>query len=306
MTPSALALDSRSEAALRRLLGRQCRGRGRRLARCGAAVLGFIPTGWYPTAVRSLAGRPPGGAERPRAAQLPEPEGPDPPRQGRAVVHQRHGGRASTSAKIQTGTLSVIDPFDDEAARPRTRRRCSPTRPIATTARRVPATRQAARSRRPGDPSPSSTSSTSSRRTAPTTRCSATSARATATRRWRCSAKTSAPNHHKLAREFVLLDNFYVNADVSADGHNWSTAAIAPTTCRRCGPTATPAGASTTITKAANRPRCRRPAISGPTPLGPDHACGTTDTWCDQRARAPDGRRRSSRVRDPVSPRSPT
>jgi hypothetical protein len=35
------------------------------------------------------------------------------------------------------------------------------------------------------------------------------------------------PNHHKLAREFVLFDNFYVNADVSADGHNWSTSAIA-------------------------------------------------------------------------------
>ena len=35
------------------------------------------------------------------------------------------------------------------------------------------------------------------------------------------------PNHHKLAREFVLLDNFYVSGDVSADGHNWSTAAIA-------------------------------------------------------------------------------
>jgi YVTN family beta-propeller protein len=35
------------------------------------------------------------------------------------------------------------------------------------------------------------------------------------------------PNLHKLAREFVLLDNFYVNADVSADGHNWSTSAIA-------------------------------------------------------------------------------
>ncbi|MGH9659669.1 MAG: alkaline phosphatase family protein, partial [Bryobacteraceae bacterium] len=31
-----------------------------------------------------------------------------------------------------------------------------------------------------------------------------------------------------LAREFVLLDNFYVSADVSADGHAWSTAAIAP------------------------------------------------------------------------------
>ena len=35
------------------------------------------------------------------------------------------------------------------------------------------------------------------------------------------------PNQHKLVKEFVLLDNFYVDAEVSADGHNWSTAAIA-------------------------------------------------------------------------------
>ena len=26
----------------------------------------------------------------------------------------------------------------------------------------------------------------------------------------------------RLAKEFVLLDNFYVDAEVSADGHNWS------------------------------------------------------------------------------------
>jgi YVTN family beta-propeller protein len=30
------------------------------------------------------------------------------------------------------------------------------------------------------------------------------------------------PNQHALAREFVLLDNFYVNGEVSADGHNWT------------------------------------------------------------------------------------
>lgn len=30
------------------------------------------------------------------------------------------------------------------------------------------------------------------------------------------------PNQHVLAEQFVLLDNFYVNAEVSADGHNWS------------------------------------------------------------------------------------
>jgi phospholipase C len=35
------------------------------------------------------------------------------------------------------------------------------------------------------------------------------------------------PNHHKLAREFVLLDNFYVESEVSADGHEWTVGAYA-------------------------------------------------------------------------------
>ena len=35
------------------------------------------------------------------------------------------------------------------------------------------------------------------------------------------------PNHHALARQFVLLDNFYVDGDVSAAGHEWSMAAYA-------------------------------------------------------------------------------
>src|SRR5262249_31982727 len=33
------------------------------------------------------------------------------------------------------------------------------------------------------------------------------------------------PNHHKLAEEFVLLDNLYCNGQVSRDGHHWSTMA---------------------------------------------------------------------------------
>jgi phospholipase C len=33
------------------------------------------------------------------------------------------------------------------------------------------------------------------------------------------------PNAHRLARQFVLLDNFYVEAEVSADGHEWSMGA---------------------------------------------------------------------------------
>ena len=35
--------------------------------------------------------------------------------------------------------------------------------------------------------------------------------------------KEVTPNHHALAEEFVLLDNFYCNGVLSADGHSWVT-----------------------------------------------------------------------------------
>ncbi|MEI6411586.1 MAG: alkaline phosphatase family protein, partial [Bacteroidota bacterium] len=35
------------------------------------------------------------------------------------------------------------------------------------------------------------------------------------------------PNQHAISRDFTLFDHFYVAAEVSADGHNWSTAAYA-------------------------------------------------------------------------------
>jgi YVTN family beta-propeller protein len=35
------------------------------------------------------------------------------------------------------------------------------------------------------------------------------------------------PNHHQLAREYVTLDNLYSNSEVSVDGHSWTDAAIA-------------------------------------------------------------------------------
>ena len=45
------------------------------------------------------------------------------------------------------------------------------------------------------------------------------------------------PNQHALAREYVLLDNFYVDAEVSADGHNWSMAAYATDYVEKTWPT---------------------------------------------------------------------
>jgi YVTN family beta-propeller protein len=45
------------------------------------------------------------------------------------------------------------------------------------------------------------------------------------------------PNQHALAREFVLLDNFYVDGEVSADGHNWSLGAYATDYLEKTWPT---------------------------------------------------------------------
>ena len=45
------------------------------------------------------------------------------------------------------------------------------------------------------------------------------------------------PNQHAIAREFVLLDNFYVNGEVSADGHNWSLGGYATDYLEKTWPT---------------------------------------------------------------------
>jgi YVTN family beta-propeller protein len=49
--------------------------------------------------------------------------------------------------------------------------------------------------------------------------------------------KKITPNQHALAENFVLLDNFYVDAEVSADGHNWSMAAYATDVVEKTWPT---------------------------------------------------------------------
>jgi YVTN family beta-propeller protein len=49
--------------------------------------------------------------------------------------------------------------------------------------------------------------------------------------------KQVTPNQHALAHEFVLFDNFYVNGEVSADGHNWSMGAYATDYLEKTWPT---------------------------------------------------------------------
>ena len=46
-----------------------------------------------------------------------------------------------------------------------------------------------------------------------------------------------SPNHHALAMRFGIFDRFFVNAEVSADGHNWSMAAYATDYTQKTTPT---------------------------------------------------------------------
>ena len=180
-----------------------------------STVQGFIPTGWYPTAVREL----PDG----RIAILngrglrsyPNPKGPDPTKRAERPFQ---GIRADEYVgKIQHGTVSFVAPLDDKAliAYTGTVRSNSPYHDDALTrASTLPAAvrhaiyivkenrtyDQVLGDDRRGEGDPSLV----------------------------LFGEDVTPNQHKLAREFVLFDNFYVNADVSADGHNWTTAGIAP------------------------------------------------------------------------------
>ena len=54
----------------------------------------------------------------------------------------------------------------------------------------------------------------------------ATYLKAMAIRRWFFSRAPISPNHHALAERFGLFDRFFCNAEVSSQGHVWTTAGI--------------------------------------------------------------------------------
>jgi hypothetical protein len=176
-------------------------------------VEGFIPTGWYPTAARALGDGTLVVLNGRGAGSHPNPQGPSPARRPELV----HGGTSSIQyvGRIQTGTASFIAPFNEDqlAAYTRTVIANSPYRdekletpnpfpPVEHVIYIVKENRtydQVLGDMKEGNGDPSLV----------------------------LFGENVTPNHHKLARQFVLFDNFYVNSDVSADGHCWATAAIA-------------------------------------------------------------------------------
>ena len=195
-----------------------------------SSVIGFVPTGWYPTAAFSLPDGRMGVLNGKGAGSYPNPKGPNPMK----VPEFSHEGIRSDQyvAHIQTGTVQFVDPPDAAKLQAYTQETIANT-PYSDAKAADPGitANNPVRSNGPikhviyivkenrtydqvlgdmkqgnGDPS------------------------------LVLFGEKATPNLHKIAREFVLLDNFYVNSDVSADGHNWAMAAIAPDYTQRMWP----------------------------------------------------------------------
>lgn len=233
MTPSALAYD-----AARHRMYVVCSDANAvavvdiRAAR--SRVLGHIPVGWYPTAARVL----PDGSLMAMNARgnrpFPNPEGPNPSVRP-APLHE--GGRAvQYVGRLQVGTASVVPLADEEALLEHTRTvlGTSPYRDELLINAGVP----------PGNPIPNAPGQASPikhviyvvKENRTYDQVLGDMPEGNGDPSLVLFGEDVSPNHHKLAREFVLFDNFYVNADVSADGHNWSSAAIAPDYVQRMWP----------------------------------------------------------------------
>ncbi len=183
---------------------------------------GFLPTGWYPTAARVLPdgrvivlnGRGPGSHPNPGYGGPRRQEPGDP-------VAQYVGN-------LQTGTMSVIDPLTDESLDEytKTTQNLSPYRDRQLDLRNLPD--DSVIYSRPGRPSPIEHVIYIVKENRSYDQVFGKLGKGNGDPSLTLFDESAAPNHYKLAREFVLFDNFYVNADVSADGHNWAMAGIAP------------------------------------------------------------------------------
>ncbi len=176
-------------------------------AKRGDPVLGFIPTGWYPTAVVLTAD------ER----QLYVASG-----YGFGSVAPAPGGRKGRSYRDRAGVVSAVDVPDSKT--------------LASFTRRVFANNSATPSRAPtgiaaghpvpmnlGQPSPIRHVFYIIKENRTYDQVFGDIAQGNGDPSLVQFGREITPNHHALAEQYVLLDNYYAPGDQSALGHRWCT-----------------------------------------------------------------------------------
>jgi YVTN family beta-propeller protein len=195
-----------------------------------ASVVGLIPTGWYPTAI----------AVAQDGSQLyvvnakglgagPNTSGPT-PYQATTPADQYVGSMA-------VGTLSIIDRASQEQLDRLTAEVVANNGFDERAQVRVaPAVQERVVPRRPGDASPIKHIIYVIKENRTYDQIFGSLGKGNGDPSLDLFDDVSAPNTRELARRFVLLDNFYADAEVSADGWNWSTAAEANTYVQKSWP----------------------------------------------------------------------
>jgi len=199
--------------------------------RAMSEVEGFIPTGWYPTSIRvSKDGRRIFVANGKGVASAANPKGPN-PLKVRAADTQYIGS-------LLKGTVSLINKPTKAKLAQLTRRTYtnSPYTDALLKAAKAPREKTAVPFRL-GDRSPIKHVIYIVKENRTYDQILGDMKEGNGDPSLCLFGEEVTPNQHAIAREFVLLDNFYVDAEVSADGHNWSMAAYATDYVEKTWPT---------------------------------------------------------------------
>ncbi|MFL6465741.1 MAG: bifunctional YncE family protein/alkaline phosphatase family protein [Bryobacteraceae bacterium] len=228
MTPSALAVDGDGNR-----LFTVCSDANAvamvNISQPQSRVLGFIPTGWYPTAVTALHD---GGFVILNGKGLgsrANPDGPVPTKKNQPLYEGGPVVSPGYVGHIQTGTAQFVQAVADEdlSAHTETVRRNSPYRDeIIYGPIQDEQTAFFANTQEHASPIQHVIYVIKENRTYD--QVLGDMEKGNGDKSLTLFGEQVTPNLHQLARDFVLYDNFYENADVSADGHNWAAAAIAP------------------------------------------------------------------------------
>ncbi|WP_158800343.1 bifunctional YncE family protein/alkaline phosphatase family protein [Pedobacter sp. L105] len=193
--------------------------------------LGFVPTGWYPSVVRVIDNKL-YVANAKGFSSLPNPHGPNPAAKNQTVV--LHGGDPFRPSRTEyigggllMGSLSII-PVPTEKEMPVY---------SAAVVHNTPYHREqeADADGEAGNPVPTKVGASSPikyvfyviQENRTYDQVLSDLPKGNGDTSLLLFGKRITPNHHALAENFVLLDNFYVDGEVSADGHNWSLGAYA-------------------------------------------------------------------------------
>lgn len=206
----------------------------------GSSSKGFIPTGWYPTSVKVI-GRKIYVSNGKGFSSMANPDGPKPVKKQEEVNYQQGDAKKPTAVQyiggLFKGTLSIInEPSEKQMAdfskqvydntpynkHKELQTQGEPGNPVPM---------------KIGDPSPIKYVFYVIKENRTYDQVLGDVAEGNGDKKLVLFGEKYTPNQHALAREFVLLDNFYVDGEVSADGHNWTMGGYATDYLEKTWPT---------------------------------------------------------------------